>query len=81
VQYHARLDASQGLQFPRTIYAVPRFETGDERYTRLNRIQAIGKGHSTRICRPGTAAAVPDGLRDLGDDHGPGTLMCQQRGR
>jgi hypothetical protein len=27
-----------------TIYVAPRFETGDERYTWLNRIQAVGKG-------------------------------------
>jgi hypothetical protein len=44
VQYTGRLDASQGLQFPMTVYAAPRFETGDERYSWLNRIQAIGKG-------------------------------------
>jgi Protein of unknown function (DUF3237) len=44
VQYHARLDASQGLQFPMTIYVAPRFETGDQRYTGLNPIQAVGKG-------------------------------------
>jgi hypothetical protein len=44
VQYHGLLDASQGLQFPMTIYVAPRFETGDERYAWLSRIQAIGKG-------------------------------------
>jgi hypothetical protein len=44
VQYHGRLDASQGLQFPMTIYVAPRFETGDQRYTWLNPIQAVGKG-------------------------------------
>jgi hypothetical protein len=44
VQYQGRLDASQGLQFPMTIYVAPRFETGDERYAWLNRIQAVGKG-------------------------------------
>jgi hypothetical protein len=43
-QYHGRLDASQGLDLPKTIYVTPRFETGDERYAWLNRIQAIGKG-------------------------------------
>jgi hypothetical protein len=26
------------------VYATPRFETGDERYRWLNRIQAVGKG-------------------------------------
>ena len=44
VQYHGRLDASQGLEPPLTLYVAPRFETGDERYAWLNRIQAIGKG-------------------------------------
>jgi|SRR5215471_2341237 len=44
VQYDGRLDASQGLQFPMTAYVAPRFETGDERYAWLNRIQAVGKG-------------------------------------
>jgi Protein of unknown function (DUF3237) len=44
VQFSGRLDASQGLKFPMTVIAAPRFETGDERYAWLNRIQAIGKG-------------------------------------
>jgi hypothetical protein len=44
VQYHGKLDASRGMQFPITIYVAPRFETGDERYAWLNRIQAVGKG-------------------------------------
>ena len=43
-QYNGRLDASQGLDLPKTIYVTPRFETGDERYAWLNRIQAVGKG-------------------------------------
>ncbi len=43
-QYHGRLDASEGMQLPKTIYVTPRFETGDERYAWLNRIQAVGKG-------------------------------------
>ncbi len=43
-QYHGRLDASQGLEPPMTIYVTPRFETGDERYAWLNRVQAVGKG-------------------------------------
>jgi hypothetical protein len=42
VQYHGRSDASQGL--PATVYVAPRFETSDERYVWLNRVQAIGKG-------------------------------------
>jgi hypothetical protein len=44
VQYNGRLDISQGLQFPMTAYVAPLFETGDERYAWLNRIQAVGKG-------------------------------------
>lgn len=43
-QFYGRLDASQGVELPMTIYVAPRFETGDERYAWLNRIQAIGKG-------------------------------------
>lgn len=43
-QYNGRADVSNGLEPPLTIYVTPRFETGDERYTWLNRIQAIGKG-------------------------------------
>jgi hypothetical protein len=43
-QYDGRVDASQGLDLPKTIYVAPRFETGDERYAWLNRIQAVGKG-------------------------------------
>ena len=42
VQYHGRSDGAQGLSAP--VYAAPRFETCDERYLWLNRIQAIGKG-------------------------------------
>jgi hypothetical protein len=37
-------DWSQGPQLPATVYVVPRFETSDERYLWLNRIQAIGNG-------------------------------------
>jgi Protein of unknown function (DUF3237) len=44
VQYNGRLDTSRGWQFPMTAYVAPRFETGDERYAWLNRIQAVGKG-------------------------------------
>jgi hypothetical protein len=44
VKYNGRLDVSQGLQFPMTAYVAPLFETGDERYAWLNRIQAVGKG-------------------------------------
>jgi hypothetical protein len=41
VQYHGRVD----LTAPGTTYSAPRFETGDERYRWLNRIQAVGKGN------------------------------------
>lgn len=44
VQYNGRLDASRGFHLPMTVYVAPRFETGDERYAWLNRIQAVGKG-------------------------------------
>jgi len=44
VRYNGRMDVSQGLRFPMTAYVAPVFETGDERYAWLNRIQAVGKG-------------------------------------
>jgi len=44
VQYNGRMDFSKGFQFPITAYVAPLFETGDERYAWLNRIQALGKG-------------------------------------
>jgi Protein of unknown function (DUF3237) len=46
MQYNGKLgsDLSQGLQLPTTVYVAPRFETCDERYAWLNRIQAVGKG-------------------------------------
>jgi hypothetical protein len=46
MQYNGKSpsNASQGLQPPVTFYVAPRFETGDERYAWLNRIQAVGKG-------------------------------------
>jgi hypothetical protein len=44
VQYDGRMDFTKGLQFPITAYVAPRFETSDERYSWLNRIQALGKG-------------------------------------
>ena len=43
-QYHGRMDASDGMDLPKTIYVTPRFETGDQRYAWLNRVQAVGKG-------------------------------------
>ena len=44
VQCNGRLDGSRGWQFPMAVYVAPRFETGNERYAWLNRIQAVGKG-------------------------------------
>jgi hypothetical protein len=43
-QYTGRADVSRGMEPPITIYVAPRFETGDERYAWINRIQAIGRG-------------------------------------
>ena len=42
IQYHGRTDLSSGGPAP--IYIAPRFETGDERYRWLNKVQAVGKG-------------------------------------
>jgi len=42
VSYQGRRDFSQGMDAP--IYTAPRFETGDERYAWLNKIQAAAKG-------------------------------------
>jgi Protein of unknown function (DUF3237) len=42
VTYQGRRDFSQGLDAP--IYTAPKFDTGDERYTWLNKIQAAAKG-------------------------------------
>jgi hypothetical protein len=46
MQYKGKVDSdlSQGLQLPVTVYVAPRFETRDERYAWLNRLQAVGKG-------------------------------------
>ena len=40
VHYNGRVD----LNDPAHVYSAPRFDTGDERYLWLNRIQAVGKG-------------------------------------
>jgi hypothetical protein len=40
--YSGRRDFSQGMDAP--IYTAPRFETGDDRYAWLNRVQAVAKG-------------------------------------
>ena len=44
MQYNGRADVTNGLNPPIIAYVAPRFETGDERYAWLNRIQAVGKG-------------------------------------
>jgi uncharacterized protein DUF3237 len=43
VQFHGRSDVREGVGAA-PVYAAPRFETGDDRYAWLNRIQAIAKG-------------------------------------
>lgn len=43
VQTHGRTD-SAGFSSGAPVYLAPRFETGDARYTWLNRIQAVAKG-------------------------------------
>ena len=40
--YQGRRDFSLGLEAP--LYTAPKFETGDERYAWLNKIQAVAKG-------------------------------------
>jgi len=42
VQYQGRTDLNQAGAAP--IFVAPTFETGDERYTWLNGVQAVGKG-------------------------------------
>ena len=41
IQYLGRVDVSAP---DAPVYATPRFETGDDRYRWLNKIQAVGKG-------------------------------------
>ena len=41
VHYSGRIDASKQ---PTTVYSTPLFDTGDERYDWLARIQVVGKG-------------------------------------
>lgn len=43
VSYGGRVDLSDGLEGA-TLYTAPRFETGDERYAWMNKIQAVAKG-------------------------------------
>ncbi len=40
--YSGRVDVSTGFTAP--LYAAPLFETGDDRYRWLNRVQAVAKG-------------------------------------
>ena len=42
IHYTGRVDVSAGGSAP--VYATPRFDTGDERYRWLNRVQAVAKG-------------------------------------
>jgi hypothetical protein len=42
-QYNGRGDLSQGPGAS-PVYAAPRYDTGDERYAWINRVQAVGKG-------------------------------------
>jgi hypothetical protein len=41
IQYQGRVDASMPTG---PVYIAPTFETGDDRYRWLNRVQAVGKG-------------------------------------
>jgi hypothetical protein len=43
VRYGGRVDSTRGLGGG-PVYSAPQFETGDERYCWLNRVQAIAKG-------------------------------------
>ncbi|MFD4671061.1 DUF3237 domain-containing protein [Lentzea sp. NPDC058450] len=42
LHYSGRVDVSNGFGAP--LYAAPLFETGDDRYRWLNRVQAVSKG-------------------------------------
>jgi Protein of unknown function (DUF3237) len=45
VEYQGRRDFSRALEGEDTpVYIAPRFETSDERYSWLNKVQAVGKG-------------------------------------
>ena len=73
IQYTGRLHLAE-----QTTYATPLFETGDDRYTWLNQVQAVGKGKTDgddpRLRRPGDAlsvAAAADRRRRRGT--GPGS--------
>ena len=83
MQYNGRMtgDWSQGPQLPATVYVAPRFETCDERYLWLNRIQASARGPFTRTgfrsTTSGTKFARAAGLlirRLLRGSWGPGQM-------
>jgi hypothetical protein len=42
MHYQGRRDFSQGMDAP--IYTAPKFDTGDDRYAWINKIQAVAKG-------------------------------------
>jgi hypothetical protein len=42
MQYQGRRDFSQGMDAP--VYTAPRFDTGDDRYAWINKVQAVAKG-------------------------------------
>ncbi|MEV6711809.1 DUF3237 family protein [Lentzea sp. NPDC051208] len=42
LHYSGRVDVSNGFGAP--LYAAPLFETGDDRYRWLNRVQTVAKG-------------------------------------
>lgn len=45
--YHGRVDISGGIEGA-TVYSTPLFESGDERYAWLNKIQLVAKGVITQ---------------------------------
>jgi hypothetical protein len=50
IQYNGRVDFSDPTK-PGPVYTTPRFETGDPRYTWLNKVQAVMKGRSDGATR------------------------------
>ena len=42
MQYQGRRDFSQGMDAP--VYTAPKFDTGDDRYAWINKVQAVAKG-------------------------------------
>ncbi len=60
--YHGRLDLSKPVGSGH-IYAAPLYETGDERYTWLNTIQAVGKGTLSEDAAPSRTSSTSCGDR------------------